>query len=111
MSDTRQISKKKKFVADGVFNAEVHEFFSRSLALAGYAGLSIKNTANRITITVKIVNKQAAAGKNGVRINELERLIEKRFGFSKDHVKIVFEAIRNRSMCAPAQAEFLKAKM
>ena len=52
-----EISKKKRFVADGVFKAEVHEFFSRALIGSGYAGLSIKNTVKRIIITVKVVNK------------------------------------------------------
>lgn len=36
------ISKKRKFVADGVFKAEVHQFFSRALVGAGYSGLTVK---------------------------------------------------------------------
>ena len=53
----RQINKKKKFVADGVFRAEIHEFFERALVGAGYSGLSVKNTVKRIIITIKVVNK------------------------------------------------------
>lgn len=111
MADVKQISKKKKFVADGVFNAEVHEFLTRGLVAAGYGGLTIKNTVNRIIITVKVVNKQVALGKNGVKGNELEALIEKRFGFKKGHVVINFDTIKNKSLSASAQVEFLKSKL
>jgi len=111
MVDIRQISKKKKIVADGVFNAEVHEFMQRSLVSAGYAGISVKNTVNKIIITAKVVNKKAALGTNGVRGNELEALIEKRFGFKKGHVVINFEPIKNKSLSASAQVELLKSKL
>ena len=111
MADIRQISKKKKLVADGVFNAEVHEFFTRALVTAGYSGLSVKNTVSRIILTAKVVNKQAALGPNGVKGNEFEALIEKRYGFKPGHVIVNFDAIRNRSLSASAQAEHLKAKL
>ena len=111
MEDIRSISKKKKFVADGVFKAEVHEFFERALVGAGYAGISIKNTVKRIIITVRVVNKQTALGPNGVRGNEFESLIEKRFGFKQGHVIIHFDPVRNKNLCASAQAEYLKAKL
>jgi len=52
-----RISKKKKFVADGVFKAEVHQFFQRALMGSGYSGLTIKNTAKKIIISVSVVNK------------------------------------------------------
>ena len=51
------ISKKRKFVADGVFKAEVHEFFTRALVGSGYSGLKIKNTIKKIIITIRVVNK------------------------------------------------------
>ena len=38
-------------------------------------------------------------------------MIEKRFGFKQGHVILHFETIRNKSLCASAQAEFLKAKL
>merc|ERR1711963_589293 len=36
-----QISKKRKFVADGVFRAELNEFFTRELAEDGYSGVEL----------------------------------------------------------------------
>ena len=38
MSVTQQVSKKRKFVADGVFRAELDEFLRRELGEDGYAG-------------------------------------------------------------------------
>lgn len=111
MADQPQISKKKKFIADGVFNAEVHELLGKFLSKAGYAGAVIKNAPNKIVLSTKVVNKQEALGKNGVRGNELEALIEKRFGFKKGHIEVKFEVIKNKSLSAAVQVELLKAKL
>ncbi len=109
--ESKPKNKKKRFVADGVFKAEIHEFFTRALVGAGYAGLTIKNTVKRIIITVKVVNKQTALGSNGVRGNEFESLIEKRFGFEPGKVLIHFDPVRNKHLCASAQVELLKGKL
>jgi hypothetical protein len=37
-ANTQQVSKKRKFVADGVFRAELDEFLRRELGEDGYAG-------------------------------------------------------------------------
>ena len=37
-----QISKKRKFVADGVFRAELNEFFTRELAEEGNSGCDVR---------------------------------------------------------------------
>ena len=38
------ISKRRKFVADGVFYAELNEFFQRELAEEGYSGVEVRVT-------------------------------------------------------------------
>ena len=38
------VSKKRKFVADGVFYAELNEFFQRELAEEGYSGVEVRVT-------------------------------------------------------------------
>ncbi|KAI9050098.1 hypothetical protein LZ554_006241 [Drepanopeziza brunnea f. sp. 'monogermtubi'] len=45
------ISKRRKFVADGVFFAELNEFFQRELAEEGYSGVEV-----RVTPTVTDIN-------------------------------------------------------
>ena len=39
-----QISKKRKFVQDGVFKAELNEFLTRELAEDGYSGVEVSTT-------------------------------------------------------------------
>ena len=41
-----QISKKRKFVQDGVFKAELNEFLTRELAEDGYSGVEVSTTMN-----------------------------------------------------------------
>ena len=38
------MSKRRKFVADGVFYAELNEFFQRELAEEGYSGVEVRVT-------------------------------------------------------------------
>lgn len=98
-------------VSDGVFNAEVHEFFTRHLTEAGYSGLVVKRLAKKTIVSIKVVNKMAAVGKNGHKGNELQALIEKRFNLAEGTIQIKFDSITQKSLSASAQAEFLKAKM
>merc|ERR1712232_492104 len=107
----RQINKKKKFVADGVFHAELHEFLGRALADAGYGGMEVMSSEAKTEITIRVVKKEEAAGNKDQKCNELESLIQKRFGFEERHVSIKFDPIRNKGLCASAQAEMLKTKL
>ena len=43
---TPQISKKRKFVKDGVFKAELNEFLSRELGEDGYSGVRAQLTVD-----------------------------------------------------------------
>merc|ERR1712072_326075 len=107
----RQINNKKKFVADGVFHAELHEFLGRALADAGYGGMEVRSSEAKTEITIRVVKKEEAAGNKDQKCNELESLIQKRFGFEEGHVSIKFDLIRNKGLCASAQAEMLKTKL
>lgn len=51
-----QISKKRKFVADGVFRAELNEFFTRELAEEGYSGCDVRVTHARTEVCNPICN-------------------------------------------------------
>ena len=46
-----QISKKRKFVADGVFRAELNEFFVRELSEEGYSGCDVRVTHARTEVS------------------------------------------------------------
>jgi len=107
----KQINKKKKFVADGVFHAELHQFLSRAIASAGYAGIEIRVTPVKTEIRIKATKTTEVIGPDGIKIRELTALVQKRFNYEKDSVELMLERITKKGFCAPAQAELLKAKL
>merc|ERR1711988_431421 len=111
MSDKlRAINKKKKFVADGVFHAELHEFFGRILADYGYGGMEVRSSEAKTDITIKVVTKDDNKDFHR-KHNELASLIQKRYGFEEGQVSIKFDPIRTKGQSASAQAEMLKTKL
>merc|ERR1711913_134013 len=106
----RQINKKKKFVADGVFHAELHEFLGRALADYGYGGMEVRSSEAKTDITIKVVTKDDNKDFHR-KHNELASLIQKRYGFEEGQVSIEFDPIRTKGQSASAQTEMLKTKL
>ena len=102
MNAPKRISKKRKFVADGVFYAELHEFFQRSLASAGYAGIEIRVTPAQTRIIVRVTKVGEAYGPQGQRKRELTSLVQKRFNYPKGSIEILLKAIQLKGLCASA---------
>merc|ERR1712048_96164 len=107
---SRQINKKKKFVADGVFHAELHEFFGRFLADVGYGGMEVRSSEAKTDITIKIVQKDDSK-EFSRKTNEISSLIQKRYGFEEGQVTIKWEVIKVKGQSAQAQAEMHKTKL
>jgi len=105
------INKERKFVADGVFYAELNELLQRELGEDGYAGVEVRVTPVRTEIIVRATRTQNVLGEKGRRIRELTSLVQKRFGFPVGHVEVYAERVANRGLCAIAQAESLKYKL
>jgi len=105
------ISKKRKFVADGVFFAEINEFFQRELGEEGYSGCEVRVTPVRTEIIIRATRTQSVLGEKGRRIRELTSLVQKRFNFPEGNVELYAERVANRAMCAIAQAESLRYKL
>lgn len=105
------ISKKKKIVADGVFYAELNEFFTRELSEEGYSGVEVRITPSKTEIVIRATNTQQVLGENGRRIRELTSLIRKRFSFGEDAVLIYAERVQQRGLSAVAQCDSLKFKL
>lgn len=105
------ISKKRKLVADGVFYAELNEFFTRELAEEGYAGVEVRVTPTKTEVIIRATHTQAVLGENGRRIHELTSLIVKRFKLSPEGIAIYAERVEERGLSAAVQAEGLKAKL
>jgi small subunit ribosomal protein S3e len=106
-----QMSKKRKFVADGVFKAELNEFLMRELAEDGYSGVEVRVTPTRTEIIILATQTQNVLGEKGRRIRELTSLVQKRFNFEKDAVELYAEKVANRGLSAIAQCESLRYKL
>eukprot|EP01105_Mastigella_eilhardi_P011449 TRINITY_DN263_c0_g1_i3.p2 TRINITY_DN263_c0_g1~~TRINITY_DN263_c0_g1_i3.p2 ORF type:complete len:253 (+),score=69.58 TRINITY_DN263_c0_g1_i3:78-836(+) len=118
-----QISKKKKFVADGVFYAELNELLTREFALkpeetreearemVGYSGVEVRVTPTRTEIIIRATRTKNVLGEKGQRIRELTSAIQKRFHFKEGTVDLFAERVAFRGLCAVAQAESLKYKL
>merc|ERR1712048_13971 len=111
MANQAQISKKRKFVADGVFYAELNEFLMRTLAEDGYAGVEVRVTPIRTEIIIRATRTREVLGDKGRRIRELTALVQKRYGFPENSVELFAERVINRAACAMAQAESLRYKL
>lgn len=118
MSERMKIrSTKRKFVADGVFRAEVNELLQASLSDFGFSGIEVNFTksATEVRVLVSKFNDLMDEKKqSGIKIKELKGLIEQRFGFNAtpDH-KFVLLAKRttHNGICAQEQAEYLKKRL
>merc|ERR1712023_120161 len=107
----QNVSKKRKFVADGVFYAELHELLVRELAEDGYSGVEVRQTPARHEIIIRATRTQNVLGEKGRRIRELTAVVQKRFNFPAGSVELYAEKVLNRGLCAVAQAESLRYKL
>ncbi|WAQ98691.1 RS3-like protein, partial [Mya arenaria] len=108
---TTNISKKRKFVADGVFKAELNNFLTRELAEDGYSGVEVRVTPTRTEIIILATRTQNVLGEKGRRIRELTSVVQKRFGFPEGTVELYAEKVATRGLCAIAQCESLRYKL
>merc|ERR1712061_142136 len=95
-----QVSKKRKFVADGVFKAELNEFLTRELAEDGYSGVEVRVTPTRTEIIIMATRTQNVLGEKGRRIRELTAVVQKRFDFPENSVELYAEKVATRGLCA-----------
>eukprot|EP00347_Sterkiella_histriomuscorum_P009644 403340419 len=110
----RKINTKKKFVADGVFQAELNEFLTRCLGMDGYAGIEVRATSMSTEIRVKATKTREILEKSARKVRELKSLIEKRYNFNDvdNKVELAIKPLPyDKNLCAAAQAENLKYKL
>merc|ERR1711881_366616 len=108
---TKKINNKKKFVADGVFNAELNAFLSKALVSAGYAGIEVRVTPVKTEIRIKATKVQEVIGPEGRKIRELTYLVQKRFSYQENSVELLVERVMKKGLCASAQVESIKYKL
>jgi len=107
------VTKKRKFVADGVFYAELNEFLTRELGPLGYTGVEVRKTPVKVSIIIRATKTQNILGVQGRKIRELTSLIQQRF-FPRhplSYVNLYAERVQNPALCAIANAENLRIKL
>ncbi|CAG2111505.1 unnamed protein product [Medioppia subpectinata] len=107
----KAISKKRKFVSDGIFKAELDEFLRRELAEDGYSGVEVRMSPTRTEIIILATRTQSVLGEKGRRIRELTSVVQKRFNFQEGTVEMYAEKVSDRGLCAIAQCESLRYKL
>lgn len=93
---SQPISRKRSFVADGVFYAELNELLTRELAGAGYSGVEVRKTPRATQIVISATKTQEVLGQGARGINELTSIIQKRFKFKEGVVELYAERVANR---------------
>eukprot|EP01018_Ginkgo_biloba_P024942 Gb_33325 [translate_table: standard] len=106
-----QMSKRRKFVANEVFYAELNEVLTRELAEDGYSGVEVCVTPMRTEIIIRATHTQNVLGERGRRIRDLTSVVQKQFYFPENTVELYVEKVNNRGLCAIAQAESLRYKL
>jgi small subunit ribosomal protein S3e len=96
MSAAAATSKKRKVVNDGLFYAELNEFFQRELGEDGYAGCEVRVTPMRTEIVIRATRTQNVLGEKGRRIRELTSFVQKRFNFPEGNVELYAERSAQR---------------
>lgn len=112
-----RLSTQKKFVADGVFKAEVNQLLQKALADFGYSGLEVNFTKNFTEIRVLVSKYEELMDptkQSGIKIKELKGLIEQRFNLTnKDEfqLKLTAKKTNHKGVNAQEQCEFMKKKL
>ena len=73
MSARSKMSTKRKFVADGVFYAELNELLTRELAEDGYAGVEVRTTPHRTEIIIRATRTRASSERRASASASLRR--------------------------------------
>jgi len=110
----KKMNTKKRFVADGVFQAELNQFLSRTLGQEGYAGIEVRLTSMGTEIRVRCAKATDLINKKARTVKEIKALIEKRWNFNNEDNKVdlsIKPLNYDKNLCAAANAEVLKHKL
>merc|ERR1711957_1129210 len=78
----KKITIKRKFVADGVFHAELNEFLCRTLGEEGYAGIEVRSSNAATEIRVRCAKAKEMLAKPNRKIKEIKSLLQKRYQYN-----------------------------
>lgn len=98
----------KKYIKNGLIDAELNELFGKFFQTQIYAGMSIKHNQTPMKISIKVLNPQEAIGENQFRLRQIRNMIAQRLSIPEDNVDIVFEKITDRGLEPAYHAEQLR---
>jgi len=105
---SQNVSKKRKFIKEGLFRSEINEFLRRMLAEDGYAGVEIKPRPECTQIVIKCTKTPEVVK----RIPYIQKLLQLRHKFTKeDAIKVFAEKVQPRGLSARAQAQSICYKL
>jgi small subunit ribosomal protein S3e len=110
----KKISTKRKFVADGVFEAELNELLMKTLSMEGYGGVEVRAANMQTEIRVFAARDKELLDKSLKKVKELQSLIEKRYGFNDqdNRVQLTIKSLPySECLSAAANVETLKYKL
>lgn len=107
----RPISKKRKFVKDGIFYAELNDVLAHEFADNGYAGCDVRVTPKCTEVYIRATHTREVAGDNNKRIREITALIQKRFKYQPGKIRMFTAAVENKGLSALAQAQAVKYRL
>lgn len=83
----------------------------RELAEDGYSGVCVRETKKSTEVLIQATKTMNILGHESQRIREINSLLEKRYGFPEDTLKLYADKIAYRGLSAVAQTESLRYKM
>jgi len=107
MASQANVSKKRKFINDGIFFAEVSEFLKRMLSEDGFAGVEIKQKPTCTHIVIRCTKTTEVVK----RIPQITKLLQLRHNFKEDEVKVFADKVTPRGLSARAQAQSICYKL
>ena len=112
VNQSKKITIKRKFVADGVFQAELNQFLTRILGQFGYSGLEVRVSHMGTEIRIRVAKAEEIL-KGQKQIKEIQSLIEKRFNYSDEGNKLDLRIVPVpvSALCSAWQAENIKYKL
>lgn len=98
----------RKYIHNGLIDAELNELFKKYFQTHVYAGLSIRHNQTPIKISIKVLNPIEAIGDNKYKLKQLQSMVSQRFDIPASNLDIVFEKILDRGLEPAYHAEQLR---
>jgi len=105
------VSKRTKFILEGLLYTELNQFFLSELSEDGYAGVELRQTPIRYEAIIRSTRPKNILGDKGRRIRTLQQVVTKRFNFPEGVVELFVERVLHSGLSAIAQAISLEYKI